>query len=87
MNCSGGRTDGTPLVRRRTGSSSLTMTVVHAVATADNEDPQSLAPLGDVIDAKALERLLDWPDCAAHVTFSYAGYRVVVSREAVEIYS
>lgn len=86
MNCSGGRTDGTPLVRQWTGSNSLTTAIVHAVATAENDDPQSLDPLGDVVDPEALENLLDKQDSQAHVTFSYAGYRLVVSRDAVEVY-
>ncbi|MBX0288217.1 HalOD1 output domain-containing protein [Haloarcula salinisoli] len=86
MNCSGGRTDGPPLVRQQTGTSSLAMAILRAVATAENIDPQSLGPLGDVVDPEALERFLDDPDSAAHVTFSYAGHRVVVTDEAVEVY-
>ncbi len=86
MNCNGGQTDGTPLVRQRTGSGSLTMAIVRAVATAANETPQSLTPLGDVVDPEALEILLDGPDSAPHVTFSYADHRVVVTDEAVEVY-
>jgi len=86
MNGNGGSTDETPLVRRRTGTSSLTTAIVRAVATVENEDTQSLAPLGDAVDAEALERLLDGPDSEAHVTVSYAGYRVVVTRDVVEVY-
>ena len=86
MKCNGGRTDGPPLVRRRTGTSSLTMAIVRAVATAENEPPNSLRPLGDAVDLDALERLLDEADGAAHVTFSYVGHQVVVTGDTVEVY-
>ena len=86
MNCSGGQTDGPPLVREQRGKSSLSMAIVHAVAAVENEEPHSLTPLDDVIDPEALEMLLDEPDSAAHVTFSYADYRVVVTGDAVEVY-
>ncbi|WP_324663597.1 HalOD1 output domain-containing protein [Haloarcula sediminis] len=86
MNCPGGKTDGSPLVRQPTGTSPLTITIVRAVAAVKNEDPQSLEPLGSVIDPEALETILDKPDSAAHVTFNYADHRVVVTGDAVEVY-
>ncbi|WP_262175022.1 HalOD1 output domain-containing protein [Haloarcula laminariae] len=86
MNCSGGRTDEAPLVRRTRESDARTLAVVRAVAAAKNESPQSLAPLGNVVDPDALETVVDESDGATHVTFSYAGHRVVVSGEAVEVY-
>jgi len=46
----------------------------------------SMAPLGDVVDPDALELLLETPDGDAHVAFSYAGHRVVVTDDAVEVY-
>ncbi|MFC6756387.1 MULTISPECIES: HalOD1 output domain-containing protein [Haloarcula] len=62
------------------------MAILRAVATAENVDPQALDPLGDVVDPEALEVLLAGPDSGAHVTFSYADHRVVVTDEAVEVY-
>jgi hypothetical protein len=86
MNFNAARTGGPPLVRRRTGSSSLTTAIVHAVASLENEDPSALGPLGEAVDPEALERLLEGPDSAAHVTFSYADHQVVVTDDAVEVY-
>ena len=86
MNCSGGRTDGSPLVRQWTGSSSLTVAIVRAIAAVENEEPGSLRPLHEVVDPEALETLLAEPDGAVHVTFSYADHRVVVTDDAVEVY-
>jgi len=86
MNCSGGSTNESPLVRQRTGSSSVTVAVLRAVASAENVDPNTLDPLGDVVDPEALKRLLDDTNSAAHVTFSYADHRVVVTGDTVEVY-
>jgi len=86
MNCNGGRTDETPLVRERAGDNTLPIAVVRAVATAQNEDPRSLRPLGEVVDPEALETLFDQPESAAQLTFDYADHRVVVTGDAVEVY-
>jgi len=86
MNRSGSKTDGSPLVRQWTGSNTLTMAIVRAVAAAEDADPCALGPLGDVVDPDALENLLGGPDSAAHVTFNYAGHRIVVTGDAVEVY-
>ncbi len=86
MNCSSERTDGSPLVRRPADDAPVTLAIVRAVAAVKNEDPQSLKPLGDVIDPEALETVLGAPDSVAHVTFTYADRRVVVTDDAVEVY-
>jgi len=86
MNCSGSRTDGSPIVRHRPGTSSLATAILRAVAAVENKPPTSMAPLGDVVDPDALELLLETPDGDAHVAFSYAGHRVVVTDDAVEVY-
>lgn len=86
MTCSGDKTDGVPLVRQRTGTSSLAIAIVDAVATVKNEELQALRPLADVVDPEALETVLDGSDSGAHLTFSYADHRVVVTRDAVEVY-
>ena len=86
MNFADGKTDGSPLVRRPADDAPVTLAVVRAVAAVENEDPQSLEPLGDVIDPEALKTVLGTPGSVAHVTFNYADHRVVVTDGAVEVY-
>jgi hypothetical protein len=86
MNRSDEKTDAAPLVRHQVGNSPSTVAIVRAVAAVENEEPQSLAPLGDVVDPDALETLCNGPDTVVHVTFSYAGHRIVVTGDTVEVY-
>ena len=86
MSYSSGKNDQSPLVRHQTGTSALTMAIVRAVAAVENKEPNALSPLGSVIDPDALEKLFRGPEAEAEVTFSYAGHRIVVTGDAVEVY-
>ncbi|MDS0280657.1 HalOD1 output domain-containing protein [Haloarcula onubensis] len=85
MNRSGGDADGRPLVTTTLRGESPTLAVVRAIAAVENEEPMSLRPLGDVIDSEALDAVVDG-EGATDVEFTYAGHRVVVCDETVEIY-
>lgn len=56
------------------------MRVVRAVAAANDADPIALAPLYDVIDPDALDRLFA-ADAAGSVQFVYEGRDVVVDAD------
>lgn len=78
---------------RRHGSDSATIgsaeppstTVVEAVATATETDPNELEPLYSAVDPDALDALFadtGTPGSrAGHVEFTYCGFEVVVSRD------
>lgn len=51
--------------------------VVNAVAVVADEDPLTMAPLYDVVDPDALDRLLDG-EIDGQVQFAYAGHEVTV---------
>jgi hypothetical protein len=85
MNCSGNSTSETPIVTT-TASEPLAMAIVRAVAAVENEEPQALRPLGDVVDPQALEAVVE-SESDLHVTFSYCGYQVVVTDAQIQVYS
>ena len=81
----GDSTDGTPLVRT-TVRDSPTLAVVRAVAAVENREPQSLRPLGEVVDPEALNAVVGEGEGPVRVSFGYAGHRVVLHNGAVEVY-
>jgi hypothetical protein len=59
---------------------SVTVSIVEAVAERENQDPLDLPALADVVDAGALDRLVEsCSDSGVTVSFSYAGYQITVS--------
>jgi len=86
MSFPGDRTSDPPMRTATATDESLKMTIVRAVAAVEAEDPQSLSPLGDVVDLDALADVASAADGETQVAFSYAGHRVVVSGSTVEIY-
>ena len=86
MSRSDEKTDAAPLVRHQVGNSRFTVAIVRAVAAVENKEPHALAPLGDVVDPDALGTLCNGSDTVVHVTFSYAGHRIVVTGDTVEVY-
>lgn len=60
----------------------LAIRVVRSVAIASDQEPIGLPPLGETIDAEALESLIDssmsYHDASLEVVFEYAGYLVRV---------
>lgn len=79
------RQPGPPTVVRSTGpDESVSTTVINAVAAAKGREPAELAPLGDVVDTHALDRLfspLRDPVAGPRmgtIEFRYEGYLVSV---------
>lgn len=56
----------------------LTLVVIRAVSVYANKPPSELPPFNDVVDADALNSLLQ-SDATEEVTFSYAGFRIRLS--------
>lgn len=64
---------------------SISYTLVQEVAAEKGVDPESLAPLHDVIDPDALESMFDSSNGSrlrnGHVSFEYEGFTVSVDHE------
>jgi len=64
----------------------LALTIVRAVAAVENEEPESLRPLADVVDPAAVEAVVESADGPVRVSVGYAGHRIVVDGESVAVY-
>jgi hypothetical protein len=67
-------------------SDSLLLAIVNAVAAVENVSATSLPPLSETVDVEALERVVESGGDGFVVSFTYAGYHVVVTGELVEVY-
>lgn len=65
----------------RSDGSSIAVEIATAVASARDEDVESLPPIGNVCDPEALERLVDESEAPVTVTIRLYGCRVVVDSD------
>lgn len=63
---------------RSSGMGGIARDVVCRVAVAEGIDPVDLPPLGDAIDAEALEQVVRPPSAVDRVRFEYCGRNVEV---------
>ena len=81
-------TDDQPLAESHSdGEEPLSHLVVRTLATIEGVPIDALPPLNDAVDTDALSTLFDGDSTVERLTFSYQGYRVVVSGdERVAVY-
>ena len=80
------RTDPPIFTAPLSESETLLLAIVEAVATVENVQSTSLAPLSRTVDTEALARVVETGDSTLRVSFDYEGYHVVVTTERVELY-
>lgn len=74
----------TPYLMLMTGQEGTLYRILEGVAEAESTDIMELPPLGDTIDADAIQKLLDSTE-RVRVEFDYAGYAVLVTNTEVSV--
>lgn len=74
----------TPYLMLMTGWENTLHRILEKVADAEGTEILELPPLGDTIDADAIQKLLDSTE-RVRVEFDYAGYEVFVTNTEVSV--
>lgn len=68
-----------------TGQDDTLYRILETVADAEGTDIMELPPLGETVDADAIQKLLDSTE-RVRVEFDYAGYGVLITNNKVSVH-